>query len=161
MPYQVALVALILLTWPFAIAINHYRKKKERQKSGNAAAKSSRPGGLTAPVRSNDELTRGAEEVVQWLNSTKLAAAKTSEAIYKLPWFVIAGPSSSGKTSLLLSSGLDFQALPSQRRADLNLIRPTRDCVWRVTDSAINIDTAGRYQAKDRTARNGHRFSKR
>jgi len=148
LPYQIALVALILLTWPFAIAINHYRKKKERQKSGNAAAKSSRSDGLTAPVRSSDELTRGAEEVVQWLDSTKLAAAKTSDAIYKLPWFVIAGPSSSGKTSLLLSSRLDFQALPSQRRADLNLIRPTRDCVWRVTDSAINIDTAGRYQSE-------------
>src|SRR6185503_15296697 len=127
LPYQVALVALILLTWPFAIAINHYRKKKEQQKSGSVA-KSSRPNGLTAPVRSNDELTRGAEEVVQWLNSTKLAATKSSEAIYKLPWFVIAGPSSSGKTSLLLSSGLDFQTLPSQRSADLNLIRPTRDC---------------------------------
>ena len=147
LPYQIALVALILLTWPFAIAINHYRKKKEQQKSGSVV-KSSRPNGPTAPVRSSDELTRGAEEVVQWLNSTKLAAAKSSEAIYKLPWFVIAGPSSSGKTSLLLSSGLDFQALPSQRRADLNLIRPTRDSVWRVTDSAINIDTAGRYQAE-------------
>ena len=152
LPYQVALVALILLTWPFAIAINHYRKKKEQQKSGIAAApraaKSSRPEAGRPPVRSNDEQTRGADEVVQWLNSTKLAAAKSSEAIYKLPWFVIAGPSSSGKTSLLLSSGLDFQALPSQRRADLNLIRPTRDCVWRVTDSAINIDTSGRYQAE-------------
>jgi type VI secretion system protein ImpL len=99
-------------------------------------------------VRGNDELTRGAEEAVQWLNSTKLAAAKSSEVVYKLPWFVIAGPSSGGKTSLLLSSGLDFQALPSQRRAELNLIRPTRDCVWRVTDSAINIDTSGRYQAE-------------
>lgn len=148
LPYQVVLVALILLTWPFAIAINHYRRKKERQKPGSPAAKGSSPAAGRAPVRDNDELTRGAEEVVQWLNSTKLAAAKSSEAIYKLPWFVIAGPSSSGKTSLLLSSGLDFQSLPSQRRADLNLIRPTRDSVWRVTDSAINIDTAGRYQSE-------------
>ncbi|HKP87048.1 MAG TPA: type VI secretion system membrane subunit TssM, partial [Blastocatellia bacterium] len=47
-----------------------------------------------------------------------------------------------------LSSGLDFQALPSQPSADLRIIRPTRDSVWRVTDSAINIDTAGRYQAE-------------
>jgi len=156
LPYQIVLIALILLTWPFAIAINHARKRREPRQSGNAAPSRAAKGAkseagrarLTAPVRLSDELTRGAEEAVQWLNSTKLATAKSSAAIYKLPWFVIAGPSNSGKTSLLLSSGLDYQALPSQRRADLNIIRPTRDAVWRVTDSAINIDSAGRYQSE-------------
>ncbi|HVF91061.1 MAG TPA: type VI secretion system membrane subunit TssM [Blastocatellia bacterium] len=147
LPYQVALVALILLTWPFAIAVDSYRKRRERRRVGDAPEPRAgdRPGS-PSPARAYAELTRGAEEAVQWLRGTRLGAAKSGDPIYTLPWFLIAGPSKSGKTSMLLSSGLDFQALPSQRRADLNVIRPTRDCVWRVTDSAVNVDTAGRYQ---------------
>lgn len=154
LPYQIALIALILMTWPFAILVNRYRRKKEEReadpKTGDAKSQNQKPGraGLNGPVRAYDELTRGAEEAVQWLRGTKLGAEKSGDPIYKLPWFMIAGPSKSGKTSLLLSSGLDFQALPSQRRAELNLIRPTSDTVWRVTDVTINIDTAGRYQSE-------------
>src|SRR5262249_46488680 len=154
LPYEIVLVALILLTWPFSIAINHYRQKREQKKVGtdaqatkSATRKANRPG-LNAPVRVYDELTRSAEEAVQWLRSTKLAV-KSNDAIYKLPWFLIAGPSKSGKTSMLVSAGLEFQALPSQRQTDLNLIQSTRDAVWRVTNSAINIDTAGRYQTEN------------
>ncbi|HEX5733779.1 MAG TPA: type VI secretion system membrane subunit TssM [Blastocatellia bacterium] len=154
LPYQIALVALILLTWPFAVVVNRYRKRKE-QAGDNPGPKASnvvrqKPGraGLNAPTGQYDELARGAEEAVEWLRGTKLGAAKSGDPIYKLPWFMIAGPPRSGKTSLLLSAALDFQALPSQRRADLNLIRQTIDPVWRVTDATINIDTAGRYQSE-------------
>ncbi|HJQ68321.1 MAG TPA: type VI secretion system membrane subunit TssM [Blastocatellia bacterium] len=154
LPYQIALVALILLTWPFAVLVNRYRKRKEQagdnpdpQPAKRVIQKRGRAG-LNAPAGQYDELARGAEEAVEWLRGTKLGAGKSADPIYKLPWFVVAGPSKSGKTSLLLSAGLDLQALPSQRRADLNVIRPTSDPVWRVTDAAINIDTAGRYQSE-------------
>ena len=150
-PYQVMLIALILLTWPFAIVVNRYRRKKEEQSGDDSeppATKSSKQKSSRTPARDYDELTRGAEEAVEWLRGTKLGSEKSGDPIYLLPWFMIAGTSKSGKTSLLLSSGLDFQALPSQRRAELNIIRSTRDPVWRVTDTTINIDTAGRYQSE-------------
>jgi type VI secretion system protein ImpL len=151
---RVVLIALILLTWPFAILIAYYRKKKQEQKAAlpapgqGPAPPSAQPGTkLAAPARAYEELTRGAEEAVQWLRSTRLGGAKASDAAYALPWFIVAGPSASGKTSLVLASGLSFHALPSQRQAEQNLIRPTRGCDWRVTDAAILIDTAGRYQS--------------
>jgi asparagine N-glycosylation enzyme membrane subunit Stt3 len=50
LPYQVALIALILLTWPFAIAINHYRKKKEQQKPGSLARPGTRNRTPVAPL---------------------------------------------------------------------------------------------------------------
>ncbi|HKP86584.1 MAG TPA: hypothetical protein VJZ26_10830, partial [Blastocatellia bacterium] len=108
-PLQIALVALILLTWPFAIAISRYREKRgQGDAAGPRAAKVSKQAGgrpgFAAPVRAYDELTRSAEEAVQWLRGTKLAAEKSGDAIYKLPWFLIAGPARSGKTSMLLSS---------------------------------------------------------
>src|SRR5262245_28625358 len=64
LPYQIVLVALILLTWPFAVAITHARNRKESRQSGNPpprAAKGSKTDAgrakFTAPVRANDELT--------------------------------------------------------------------------------------------------------
>jgi type VI secretion system protein ImpL len=150
---QIIIIALILLTLPFAILINHYRKKRALKKEAAAqaaAATADAPQSDKTPVapkRVYDDLLRAAEEAVVWLRGTPLGGAKASEAVYALPWFVVAGPPASGKTSLLLSSELDFHALPSQRRAELKIVRPTHNSEWRMTDSAVWIDTAGRYQS--------------
>lgn len=150
--WEIIIIALLLLTWPFAILINSIRKRRARKReAAQAAAAESAPPeqpvkGASAPKRVYEELTRGAEEAVQWLRSTRLGGAKSNEAVYALPWFVVAGPPASGKTSLVLSSGLDFHALPSQRRAEMKIVRPTQHCEWRVTDSAVLLDTSGRYQ---------------
>jgi type VI secretion system protein ImpL len=89
------------------------------------------------------------EETVQWLRGTKLGGSKKDvEMVYALPWFLVAGPEASGKTSLALSSGFDFHALPSQRASEQNLVRPTAGCEFRVTDTAILVDTSGRYQTE-------------
>lgn len=150
---QIILIALILITLPFAILINHYRKKRALKKETAAQAPAGNEGAQqtsktpVAPRRVYDELLRGVEEAVQWLRSTRLAGSKSNDAVYALPWFLVAGPSSSGKTSLLLSSGLDFHPLPSQRRSELRIVRPTRYSEWRMTDSAVLVDTAGRYQS--------------
>jgi type VI secretion system protein ImpL len=87
--------------------------------------------------------------VVQWLRETKLAEGEEGDVVYALPWFVVAGPRASGKTSLVLSSGLNFHMLPSQRLAEHRLVRPTRGCDWRVTDAAVFLDTSGLYQEED------------
>jgi type VI secretion system protein ImpL len=149
---QIALIALILLLWPVGFLVRYFLKNRQpapvAADDGANGASAPRPQtGSLAPSRSYDELARGAEETVQWLRSSKLGAA-SGDAAYGLPWFVVAGPQGSGKTSLLLSSGLSFNALPSQRRADQNLLRATRDAEWRVTDNCVLIDTAGRYQTE-------------
>ncbi|HVF87362.1 MAG TPA: type VI secretion protein IcmF/TssM N-terminal domain-containing protein, partial [Pyrinomonadaceae bacterium] len=158
---QIVLIALVLLTIPFAFLIAYYRKKRGAQAAAPVApaAQSQTPipqkqkATQLPPVTGTyEEITRGAEEAVQWLRGTKLSGKQADTAVYALPWFMLAGLPSSGKTSLLLSSGLDFHPLPSQRPTDQNTIRPTANCEWRVTDSAILIDTTGRYQTEG-----GHR----
>jgi type VI secretion system protein ImpL len=147
--FRLALIGLILLTWPFALLINHYRKKRQAAKEeSQQSADSSSDSSTRTSARSFDHLTRGAEETVQWLRNSKLGAARRGDAAYTLPWFLIAGPPASGKTSFALSSGLDFHTLPSQRHADRNRVSPTRDCEWRVTDHAVFLDTAGRYDTE-------------
>ena len=151
--WQIIIIALLLLTWPFAILINHLRKrraaKREAAQSAASTAAVASPKAETegaAPKRIHEELARAAEEAVQWLRSSKLSGSHSRDPLYALPWYVVAGPLASGKTSLTLSCGLDFHALPSQRRTEMKIVRPTHHCDWRITDAAVLIDTAGRYQ---------------
>src|SRR5690606_20480937 len=91
-----------------------------------------------------DELNQAAEETVQFLKSSNLGAGK--DAVYELPWYLVIGAPKSGKSSLSLASGFNFQTLPSQRQSEQKFIRPTRNVDWRVTSDAVFLDTAGRYQ---------------
>src|SRR5207244_3995347 len=122
----------------------YYRQQRGEKRDG--AGQPAKGGQV--PARSYPELAQQAEAAVQWLRSSKLGAAPAGDVIYGLPWFLIAGPPASGKTSLLLSAGLDFHTVSRQSYADQQLIRPTRNCEWRVTDEAVLLDTAGRYQAE-------------
>ena len=154
---QIVIIVLILVTWPFAILIGHLvrRRREHREAAGSSASSDiSRGGNRTeaGSIRNYEELTRTTEETVRWLRSTRLGSGKSSDVIYRLPWFLVAGPPGSGKTSLLLSAGLDYHALPSQRRADQNLIRPTQSLEFRVSDSAVLLDTSGRYQQEGEDA---------
>ncbi len=110
--WQIVIIALLLITLPFVLLLNYWRKRRAAKREAAQAQVSEAP----------------------------------QQAVYGLPWFVVAGPPSSGKTSLVLSSGLDLHALPSQRRTELNIVRPTRHCEWRMTGSAVLLDTSGRYQ---------------
>src|SRR5437867_5448935 len=93
---RILLIALILLTWPFFILFNHYRKKREeKRRSGSESAQSeeqpisgrnAQVSGRNAQERKYDELARGAEEAVQWLRSTKLSTDQSRDAVYSLPW---------------------------------------------------------------------------
>ncbi|HEU0184845.1 MAG TPA: type VI secretion system membrane subunit TssM [Blastocatellia bacterium] len=150
-PAQIILIALILLLWPIGVLFNYYR----RQRRGSEPTES--PGVLDAASKkphstrasgAYEELERGAHEAAQWLDGNLDGAGQGVAPVYRLPWFLIAGPPKAGKTSLLLSAGMTFNALPSQRRADQNLLRPTGSCDWRLTDQAVWIDTAGRYQTE-------------
>jgi type VI secretion system protein ImpL len=148
---RIVLIACVLLTLPIVFLVARSRAKREKAAPETSEPKALKKKGgaeLEAPVGENAELTRGAEEVVQWLRKTKLGADRSVDAVYSLPWFLFAGPPEAGKTSLLLGSALDFHALPSQRSGEREALRPTQGCEWRVTDTAVLLDTAGRYQTE-------------
>ncbi|MEW6730057.1 MAG: type VI secretion system membrane subunit TssM [Acidobacteriota bacterium] len=144
---QIILIGIILLTFPFALLINYFIKRRG-EKSADTKQKFAEQRENPSEIATANylELKRDAEEAVQWLRNTKLATTQSGDVVYQLPWFLVAGPPASGKTSMLLLSGLDYHILPSKRSLDENVIQPTQYCEWRITDEAVFIDTAGRFQ---------------
>ncbi len=66
-------------------------------------------------------------------------------ALYALPWYVMIGPPGSGKSTAIKNSGLNFPLGDKELRG----IGGTRNCDWFLSDSAILLDTAGRYITED------------
>ena len=158
MQTRIIIIALILLTLPFALLIGYLATRKSRKKedapaqpAGQAASTGSAAAAgtpnLNAPAGSYADITSGAEEVIQFLKTSNLGAVG-KEAAYSLPWYIVAGTATSGKSALVINSNLNFQPLPSQRQADLAVVRPTRSVDWRVANDAVFLDTTGRYQTE-------------
>ena len=157
---KVVTIILILLTLPFTLLLTWFvsrrgKKKAEKAAAAAEAAKAAEAGGengtgaaaaaaTAAPAGNYPAITQGTEEIVQFLKSSNLGETGR-DAVYSLPWYVVAGAPRSGKSSLVISSNLNFQALPSQRQSELRFVRPTPAVDWRVTSDAVFVDTAGRY----------------
>lgn len=65
--------------------------------------------------------------------------------VYQFPWYVFIGAPGSGKTTALVNSGLQFPLANLTGNESLKGVGGTRHCDWWITDSAVFIDTAGRY----------------
>ena len=74
------------------------------------------------------------------------SGATARDALGLLPWYVIIGPSASGKTTAIRSSGLK---LPLGKGGEVRGVGGTRNCDWWMTNEAILLDTAGRWSTED------------
>nr|MBA2736044.1 hypothetical protein [Pyrinomonadaceae bacterium] len=155
---RIVIIVLILLTMPFVLLAGYVSsrrgKKKEAKakaeaeaKAGEVSAGETAPQKIAAPVGNYDDLNKSAEEVVQFLKNSNLGV-NGKEAVYSLPWYIVAGTPKAGKSSLVLGSNLNFQTLPSQRQSEQKFVRPTGNIDWRITSDAVFVDTAGRYQSE-------------
>ena len=153
-PQTYVVIAIVIITIPFALVIglvsiarNRRRKKKEL---AEAAAENPEVQAQIAAAPAAVEfadLNQSAEEVVQFLKTSNLGVGG-KDAVYSLPWYIVAGTTKAGKSSLVLGSNLNFQTLPSQRQSEQKIIRSTANVDWRVTSDAVFVDTAGRYQTE-------------
>jgi type VI protein secretion system component VasK len=157
---KVVTIILVLLTLPFTLLLTWWASRRGKKKEEKAAAEAAAAaqGGATngnavgaaavaAPTGQYPGLVQSTEETVQFLKTSNLGE-NSRDAVYSLPWYIVAGAPRSGKSSLVISSNLAFQALPSQRQSELRNVRPTPGVDWRVTNDAVFVDTAGRYQTE-------------
>ena len=163
-PQKGIVIALILLSIPFALLIGYVSSRRSKKKEAAAKAETEAKAGeksgdkaeektngekaaKVAPTADNGDFNKSAEEVAQFLKGSNLGEAGKN-AVYSLPWYLVAGATRSGKSSLVLGSQLTFQNLPSQRQSEQQIIRPTKSIDWRVTNDAVFVDTAGHFQAE-------------
>ena len=156
--YRIVIIGFVLLTLPIALVTGFVisRRKKKAEKAAEEAKEAAgeeAPAGdekapkIAKPTGNYNDLSSSAEEVVQFLKTSNLGESG-KDAIYSLPWYIVAGVPKSGKSSLVLGSNLNFQNLPSQRQSEQKFVRTTQNVDWRVTSDAVFVDTAGRYQTE-------------
>lgn len=76
---------------------------------------------------------------------------RSRNALYALSWYLVIGQPASGKSSLLLQSGLHF---PYAEREGMRTagLGGTRNCDWFFSAEAVLLDTAGRYMGSPEEA---------
>ncbi len=92
-----------------------------------------------------EQLQKDLEDAIERLKHSKLGGGRSGKrALYALPWYMIIGPPAAGKTTAIANSGLTFPIGMDAFRG----VGGTRNCDWFFSDSAIFLDTAGRYMTE-------------
>ncbi len=95
------------------------------------------------------QLNQRFNQALSTLKNLKFSGGGRKKALYELPWYIIVGPPGSGKTTALVNSGLEFPLAEQFGKGALQGVGGTRNCDWWFTNSAVLIDTAGRYTTQD------------
>jgi len=110
--------------------------------------------GVTA-VQADPSAAASAEEVAAMRDKLTNALALLKKAsgargyLYEQPWYAIIGPPGAGKTTALLNAGLSFPLAAQMGQSAVAGVGGTRMCDWWFTETAVLIDTAGRYTTQD------------
>ena len=102
-----------------------------------------------------EQLQNDLEDAIERLKHTKLGNGRSGKsALYALPWYMIIGPPAAGKTTAIANSGLNFPIGMEAFRG----VGGTRNCDWFFSDSAIFLDTAGRYMTEHEDTEEWNKF---
>lgn len=146
-------IMVILVLW----GLNNLRVQMKNNKSNNDLVQDLEEN--QAKLQKNADGDQASEEIQQLgqrfhhaldtLKKLKFSGAGGKKALYELPWYIIVGPPGSGKTTALVNSGLEFPLAEQFGKGALQGVGGTRNCDWWFTNSAVLIDTAGRYTTQD------------
>ncbi len=150
-PVLARLIAILLLfmIWGLVALVKWLRARLAGVKLAQAVVENAAPAAAAAATgRESVQLRERFEEAVETLKKTQ----KDGRSLYDLPWYVIIGPPGSGKTTVLINSGLKFPLEQRFGKEALRGVGGTRNCDWWFTDEAVLLDTAGRYTTQDSDA---------
>ncbi len=90
-------------------------------------------------------------DAIETLKKSNIGKTRGKAALYELPWYMVIGHPSAGKSSAIINSGLTFP-LGEKGGAGIQGVGGTRNCDWFFSTEGVLLDTAGRYstQREDR-----------
>jgi type VI secretion system protein ImpL len=141
-------IAAMLLIWAGVnLWLDRRRKKNEAALIQGVTEAQADP----AAAASAEEVAAMREKLTTALALLKKASASRGY-LYEQPWYAIIGPPGAGKTTALLNAGLTFPLAAEMGQSAVAGVGGTRMCDWWFTESAVLIDTAGRYTTQDSDA---------
>lgn len=116
------------------------RYREQRFLTGLRAADTAVPGeGVEDDQR---KLREKMQEAIRTLQQSPDLRKQGGLPLYAVPWYLLIGPSQSGKATLLRAVASSF---PPFERPTLSADAPTQNCDWWFFNTAIVLDTAGGY----------------
>jgi type VI secretion system protein ImpL len=149
---RLILILVMVVVYAATVQLRQLRGARAGAQLASAVAAQDEGDASSARAAAADgaQLRRRFEEAVDAL---KRSRRKGLASLYELPWYIIIGPPGSGKTTVLVNSGLNFPLAQKFGKEALRGVGGTRNCDWWFTDEAILLDTAGRYTTQDSDAR--------
>lgn len=145
-------IGVLLIAWLIYLVVSllGVRKKNEAILNGLKDDVDERDLQQEAVDDELDILRDRLSSAVTELKSRRMKHAKgESRYLYQLPWYIVIGPPSSGKTTLLKNSSLKTALSDEYGRESVKGVGGTRHCDWWFTEDAVLLDTAGRYTTQD------------
>lgn len=142
---------VIILGYLVYLLIKKMRAKKNARMLEGFLNQQANDQMLNARPDVQDELAAIKEKLnraMQVLRHSRIARGKRgAEALYVLPWYMIIGPSASGKSTAIRNSGLHFPPVDpdAEDPGRIKGMGGTRNCDWWFSNEGIILDTAGRY----------------
>ncbi|MDR1397827.1 MAG: type VI secretion system membrane subunit TssM [Desulfarculales bacterium] len=135
---------ILILCWGLFVLLGYVVKRQRELSSPDKAAAQQKRAAERKRVKEEVNTIRSRIKAAIKIVTTSNFYGTSSRSRYALPWYMLMGNPNSGKTSLLLNSGLQF---PLNEQADRHLyqLKTTGQPEWLYSNHAIFIDLPGTY----------------
>jgi type VI secretion system protein ImpL len=129
------LLAITLLS--AALGVKFYLSYRKEQ-----LKKATMPSALDKKLQILEGQVRGA---LNFLNKPLVNNQGADYKLHNLPWYLLIGPTSAGKTTLLANSNINFILKKQIKPEDVKNISASDSCSWWVTHDSVLLDVPGNY----------------
>lgn len=142
-------ISLLFLFWGLWLVFLNWRANKRKQAEESDEKLQERLRREETISEEQGILRQRYKQALRTLKGSSLYRGRSEKWRNELPWYLIIGPTGSGKTSLLDFSGIDFPLNRNDQQRLTKDVSGTRYADWYFADHAVLIDTAGRYLTQE------------
>jgi len=149
--WAVVIMVLLLMIWGSYKLWRHRQAQKATDALGSDLVQQPERAMNSPGPDKGDEvevLRARLQEAIKTIKTSKLGQMSGDAALYELPWYMVIGNPSAGKSSAVLNSGLQFP-FADKEGSSVQGVGGTRNCNWFFTTEGIVLDTAGRYSVNE------------